>query len=222
MKKYFLSVAIWILVFTSFVLAGSIFNPGFELYDHGQDFDTPSGWTVENYATSVNGFIPNNYDGDHRNWQIDIYSNFPAYEGSRCLLLSTGDSLVDHGKVSQQITIEAGDKISGAYFFGSCDYKTWADYAEIKLTSQTSGLSDILLVNIGVEQVGDYGSTNGWITFESEEFTALNAGSYILDIGVYDKDDSQLASYFAVDGLHIPEPASVLLFLSGLCLFGKK
>jgi hypothetical protein len=223
LRTIFLFATIGILTFASALSAGSISNPGFESVDVGPEFDTPSGWDIENYAAAVTGFIPNEYSGDKSMWKIPLDEELTPYEGSRFVLLSSGDSSVQHGKISQQITVEAGDIITGAYFFGTCDYVPWDDYAEIKLVAVGAGLTDIVLVRISVADVGDYGSTDGWVTFQSDAFTDLNSGSYILECSVADTADMQLESYLAVDALHIiPEPATVMLFVSGFCLLRRK
>ena len=223
-KKFFLCTAIWILIFSPFALAGSIVNSGFESSVAGTKYDIPSDWTTENYVESVDGFVPNNYNGVKTSWQIDVTTELTAYEGSKFVLLSTGDSSVNYAKISQQVTLQAGDIITGAYFFGACDYYSWEDYATITLVAQAgSGLTDIELVNIGIAEVGDYGSTDGWVTFQSEVITALTAGTYTLECTVFDLNDFQLESYFAVDGIAIiPEPASIMLLISGLLIIRKK
>ncbi|MCE5340773.1 MAG: hypothetical protein LLF92_06550 [Planctomycetaceae bacterium] len=224
MQKTFLFATIWILIFSCVLSAGSINNSGFESSEPGSGFDIPSGWHVENYCAVVSSFLPNDYAGDKSAWQIDTDTELTPYAGSKFALLSNGDSSVNYGRISQQIDVQAGDMITGAYFFGTCDYTPWDDYAEIRLVAESdSGLSDIILVHISVADVGNYGSTDGWVTFQSEAFTDFNCGTYTLECSVRDTADFQLESYFAVDALHIiPEPASVMLLLSGLCLLRRK
>jgi hypothetical protein len=224
LRRTLLFAVIGILTFASALSAGSINNPGFESVDVGGEFDTPSDWVVENYGAVVEGFIPNEYSGDKSMWKIPLAEKLMPYEGSRFVLLSSGDSTLQHGKISQQITVDAGDIITGAYFFGTCDYVPWDDYAEIKLVAaEGSGLSDIILAHISVADVGNFGSTDGWVTFQSEAFTDLTCGTYILECSVNDTADCLLESYLAVDALHIiPEPATVILLASGLCLLGGR
>ncbi|OHB59100.1 MAG: hypothetical protein A2Y12_12775 [Planctomycetes bacterium GWF2_42_9] len=222
--KTFLRIAIWILIFNPVLFAGSILNPGFEFTDPGTEFDTPTDWTVENYAAAVDTFIPSEYNGSKDAWKIDLDTGLSPYQGQKLALLSNGSSDTTYGKMYQQIYVEAGDKITGAYFFGVCDYSTWDDYAYIKLIAlPESGLSDVEIVAVSLIDVGNYSSTEGWVEFESIVFDESNAGRYILEIAVYDQADSILESYFAVDGLAIvPEPASVILLLSGFCLLRRK
>ncbi len=224
MKKILLLTAIGILTFSCVSSASSINNSGFESSELGDGFDIPSGWHVENYCAVISNFLPDAYPGDKSAWQIDTNAELTAYEGSKFALISNGDSSVSYGRMSQQITVHAGDIITGAYFFGTCDYVPWDDYAEIRLVAaDSSGLENIILVHISVADVSNYGSTDGWVTFQSEAFTYLNCGTYTLECSVNDTADYQLESYFAIDALHIiPEPASVMLLLSGLCLLGRK
>jgi hypothetical protein len=221
LRTTFLFAAIGILAFTSALSAGSIKNSSFESVDVGTEFDTPSDWDVENYAAAVDGFIPDEYSGDKSAWNIPLDTELTPFEGSKFALLSNGDPTISYAKMSQTITVDAGDIITGAYFFGACDYVPWDDYAEIKLVAGAG--SDIVLVHISVADVGNYGSTDGWITFQSDAFTDLNCGTYTLVCSVDDRDDQQLESYFAVDALQIvPEPASMMLLVSGLCLLRRK
>jgi hypothetical protein len=219
-----LLATIGILTFTSALSAGSILNPGFEFADPGTSFDTPTDWTVENYAADVDKFIPSEYSGSKDAWKIDLNTGLEPYEGQKLALLTNGGSDVTYGKMYQQIYVGAGEKITGAYFFGVCDYTTWDDYAYIKLIALPgSGQTDIEIISVNLLDVGNYGSTEGWVEFESIVFDATNAGRYILECAVYDKADSILESYFAVDGLAIvPEPASVLILVSGLLFFRRK
>jgi hypothetical protein len=224
LKKILLRAAIGILTFSCVLSAGSINNSGFESSEPGSGFDTPSDWTVENYVAVVDSFLPSDYAGDKSAWKIPLDVELTPYEGSKFALLSNGDSSVNYGRISQQINVQTGDIITGAYFFGTCDYTPWDDYAEIRLVAEAgSGLSDIVLVRISVADVGNYGSTDGWVEFQSDAFTDLSVGTYTLQIAIYDTADSQLESYLAIDALHIiPEPASIMLLLSGLCLLRRK
>jgi hypothetical protein len=222
--KTFLRIAIWILIVNPVLFAGSILNPGFEFADPGADFDTPKDWTVENYAADIEKFIPSEYSGSKDAWKIDLITGLEPYEGQKLALLTNGGSDVTYGKMYQQIYVGAGEKITGAYFFGVCDYTTWDDYAYIKLIALPgSGQSDIEIVSVNLLDVGNYGSTDGWVEFESIVFDSSNAGRYILECAVYDQADSILESYFALDGFAIvPEPASVMILLSGLLFFRRK
>jgi hypothetical protein len=225
LKKIALRILTLIFVFDSFVFAGSILNPGFENVVEGEAYDTPANWNVENYGSALDVFeasLSDKYPGNKSDWKIDINTGLPAYEGSKFALLSNGPSDVYFGKITQNVTVNAGDIISGAYFFGSCDYATWYDYATIKLLAQQgSGLSDVELVRIGIQDVGDFGSTDGWVTFQSDPISF--SGTYTFEISIYDDKDSIYESYFAVDGLAItPEPATIMLLAGGILLFRKK
>jgi hypothetical protein len=226
LKKITLRILTLIFVFDSFVFAGSILNPGFENVIEGEEYDTPANWNVENLVSSVTIFEASQtskYPGDNKSgWKIDLNAGLPAYEGSKFALLSNGPSDIYFGKITQDVTVNAGDIISGAYFFGSCDYATWYDYATIKLLAERdSGLSDIELVRIGIQDVGDFGSTDGWVTFQSDPISF--SGTYTFEISIYDDKDSIYESYFAVDGLAItPEPATIMLLAGGILFFRKK
>ena len=140
---------------------------------------------------------------------------FP-FEGEHFLVLSTGD--VPRGsagaKVQQSITVDAGDKLTGVYFFGTCDYWDYNDFAYIKLIPQPgdSNLSEISIVEISVWDVGDYSSLSGWKRFE-QVFDTNQAGTYNLTIAVGDYGDAVWDTYMVVDGIvlcHDPPAAGDL------------
>ncbi len=216
-------VFLCIFPFASFLWANGIVNPGFELAVEGTDFNTPAGWNVENYATVVNNFVPQHPEapGSTENWKINLQTGLNPFEGNSFVVLSNGDihPEPDHAKIWQMVTINIGQKISGAYFYGTRDYFSFPfnDYAAVKLIAPPeSNLSDIEVVNISTSDVGNYSSTAGWLTFESTTFTSATAGTYTLECSVYDAGDAIYDSYLAVDGLAvIPEPASIMLLIVG-------
>ncbi len=218
-KRVIAYASMYILTFSSFLWADGIVNPGFELAVQGEDFNTPVGWNVENYTVVVGHFIPHPEPGETTNWRIDPTIGLFPFEGEHFLVLSNDDmpDQVLYSKVWQQVAIAAGKKISGAYFFGTCDYVPYDDYGQIKLVAPSgSGLSDIELVNISTSDVESFSSTDGWVTFESAPFTAATAGTYTLECSVYNYGDAVWDSYLAVDGLAIiPEPASIMLLIVG-------
>jgi hypothetical protein len=225
LKKMTLRLLAFIFAFDSFVFAGSILNSGFENVIEGRKYDTPANWNVENLASSVSLFEASQteeYPGQKTGWKIDLTGGLQPYQGSKFALLGNGPGDVYFGRMTQDITVEAGDIISGAYFFGTCDYAAFYDYASIKLLAkQGSGLSDVELVSINLEDVGDFGSTEGWVTFQSDPLSF--SGIYTLEVSIFDDRDSVYESYFAVDGLTItPEPATIFLLIGGFFLCRKK
>lgn len=187
--------------------ASDVNNGRFELFDYNDvlDINVPTGWQYENYTAVVGHFQP---DPEVALWKINHL--FP-FEGSRFLMLSTGDLLTSepvYAKVQQTISIEAGDTLIGAYFFGTYDWFHWDDFGEIRLTPVTDqNLQELKLVHMAVQDVGDYGSMKSWEKF-AYTFEANQAGAYNLTIEVSDVDDQRYNSYFAVDGLVLCENAS--------------
>lgn len=162
----------------------------------------PNGWHTENFVTVVNGFLPNLFAGVKSSWLIPLDVNFPAFKGEHLLVLSSGDTTITSSTAWQPISIAAGDKLTGVYFVGVCDYLSWDDWAEIKLVplEHNSGLPVIILASADVETVGDYSSFTGWTKFEYT-FSPQEAGDYNLILFVSDKDDKQLESYLLVDSI---------------------
>jgi hypothetical protein len=199
-------VFIILILFTSLVFADPN-NGRFELYDVNAvlGFNTPKGWNIDDHYTAV---------VDHltpRNSHWKLKKDLLPFDGNYFLLLSTGTE----GKLSrdpnqanvwQTITINAGDKLTGVYFFGTQDYNLYNDWAEIKLVPLVdSNLSTLQLVSVDVIKVGSWhpnetGSMSGWKRFE-RIFTPEEAGVYTLKIRVCDYQDWNVSSVFAVDGL---------------------
>ncbi len=203
--RYFILLLI-ILCLLLNVKGAGISNCDFEFEEPNDslNFNPPKEWEYENYAAVVSNFIPEPERGFTYNWQIDVNNGLDPNYGEYFLVLSSGDIVPEptYARVSQQIAVETGWKISGYYFFGTCDYTPYSDYATIELIPSNSSMEDIILANITVEQVGDYGSTAGWQYFEYT-FNSTQAGTYDLVMSVNDRQDNIFKSYLAVDHLKL-------------------
>jgi hypothetical protein len=108
----------------------NLYNGKFELFDaNGGDFNTPTGWQHKNYTAVISNFIP------YRPWLLPEEGLVP-FEGDYFVMLSTGDMYdtdPNYAQIWQTITVDAGDKLTGVYFFGTYDYMDFNDFAEIKL-----------------------------------------------------------------------------------------
>ncbi len=203
------------------ILWGTVLNESFEIPDPNDNewFIPPLHWTrlTDNqyedcYAGIHSEFVPRpQYD---RNRDL-VHWNIPGpVDGSRFVVLSTGDlglnsdSIIDHAAISQVITFEPGQRLTGYFFFGTCDFLHYNDYGTISLfpVDPNSGLpEEIVLAYKDVMAVGDYGSMEDWEAF-SYDFTASTAGTYELTCAVYDIHDTIYKSYLAVDGLRLCSP----------------
>lgn len=226
MKHLFFVVCILLcaVLTNNSLLFAEIINGDFEQAVPGDDFRTPYGWNVENYAAVLSTFIPQPPRGSTINWKIDVETGLAPFEGDSFVVLSNGmiSPETTHAKIWQDVSLEVGDVVSGAYFFGTCDYIPYGDYATISLVAKPgSELADIELVNITTGDVGSYGSTDGWVPFQSVPFTEATAGTYTLEFVVTDMVDNIFNSYLAVDGL-IPEPSTLLLFSFGGLILRKR
>ena len=181
-------------------------NGGFESYDYNalNELNRPSEWYYDaNYATVVSYLAPFS-----NRWRIP--KGLYAFEGNDFLLLSTGDapngpSSSNGTKAWQTIDVNAGDKLTGVYFFGTDDYSTFLDWGEIKLISLADPNKEILVAYADVEDVGSYnsgdsGSMSGWKRFEYI-FDANQTGVYELEISVCDYQDSIYDTFLAVDSI---------------------
>jgi hypothetical protein len=176
-------------------------NPSFELYydvNESPDFNAPTNWERTNYTSVVSRF---NYRGT--NWRLDPNIGLIPYEGNYFVLLSSVNGGGFYSEIRQEITINADDRLTGAYFFGTDDYRPYDDWAVIQLVMpDTNDVVGPNIVDVNVADVQSYGSMRGWKRFDYV-FDANQAGTYDLKIAVFDKSDTILASYFAVDGLLI-------------------
>lgn len=207
-------------------LWGGLLNGNFEILDPNitEWFIPPLYWhrVGDNpygdcYAAVRRFFVPSpQYDRSKQqvDWMIPA-----AYEGKRFVVLSTGDlgeesdPAIIHSTIYQTVTFLPGQKIAGAFFFGTCDYLPYNDYGRIYLqpVDPNSGLpSEIVLAYADVIMVQDFQCTNDWIPFQYT-FSEETAGTYNLICTVRDNQDTIYKSYLAVDGLYIctPQPGDV-------------
>lgn len=185
------------------------YNGRFELYDYNStlDINTPTGWQCEKYTAVVGYLIPNPEGyGDPYLWKINWQEGLFPFEGNHLLVLSTGNIRPEpsYAKIWQTITVEAGNKLAGVYFFGTCENypdPRYNDFAEISfIPTADPNLQELKLVHVAVADVGAFGSMSGWKRFE-HVFEANQAGTYDLTIQVVDAGDYIYNSYLAVDGL---------------------
>ncbi|MFA5292461.1 MAG: hypothetical protein WC496_05435 [Phycisphaerae bacterium] len=175
-------------------------NGSFELFDYNEvfDFNTPTGWYHENYAAVIGQFTP---DENLSEWHIN---SLLPFDGNNFLMLSTGDFNPEpiYAKVWQNINIEAGNKLTGVYFFGTYDWlPEWNDFADIKLIPVIdANLQELTVAHMEISYTGSYRSMAGWRRFEYT-FEPNQAGNYNLVITVNDVGDYRYNTYFAVDGL---------------------
>lgn len=199
----FVLVFVFLLIFSN-IARCHIINGNFEQTEPNDFGADPTGWTTQNYARVHSSFTPVFERGQKATWHFEDNTIVP-YSGEKFLVLSTGDMGADHlttfGLAMQACQFEAGKTVMGRYFFGTGDYLGWNDYAEIKLIPvdpNDRNIRSILVEYVDVAQVGDYGSTNGWIPF-SHTFTEEDEGYYYLTFAVYDKIDAIFKSYLAID-----------------------
>lgn len=185
------------------------------------------------YASLLSSLEPEN-----ARWEI-----LAPFEGNTFVVLSTGgferisDSSVKGATISQEIYLNAGDTIIGAYFFGTTDYVPFNDYGQIKFeinadANDFPGSVDSFVIAdsyCDVEKVGSYESTGdheddpnapastlGWVKFE-HIVDSNQVGPYRLICEVVDFSDKLLNSYYAVDGLRICRGGKPLSDLNDDC-----
>lgn len=200
MKKF---ICVLILAFCSNSIA--ITNGGFE-----QSINV--GWTTQGYSAR----IVQSFEYYDLSRSEDALTLSPAEGNSFAVLASGGRSQeLNYTTISQNISLNAGNTISGMFFFATKDYDEFNDEGYVKLIPLQTGLSEILLIRMDVATVGNRSATDGWVPF-SYTLEAGEAGSYGLVCNVHDLLDYIEPSYVAVDGLVVtPEPVTSALLLLG-------
>ena len=169
---------------------------------------------------NVPAFTPLNEFGFVANWYISA-----PYEGDSFVLLSTDlwpntdeypkphYDYLKSSTIQQQVSLEEGDTIMGAYFFGTVDYRSYYDFAEINLEPSDPNISDpnsiISLVHVVIGDVNDFQSTlelspetGGWLTF-SYTIEPNQVGNYFIKCKVEDNIDRVYDSFLGIDNFRI-------------------
>ena len=218
-----LNRTVWGLLLIQSIGLCQIQNGDFELADPNRAtewFTPPKYWEFENYAGLHSEFVPQPEHNQTVDWSIPNPS-----EGEFFLLLSTGDvqgpgsdNSIERSSAQNVLHAVSGQTLVGSYFFGTCDYYPYEDYASITLEAQdpNDGLRPISLVEIDVGDVGDHQATDGWQTFY-HTFNEAQTGQYIIRCEVNDKTDAGYKSYLAIDGLFICEFVPVFGDLNNDC-----
>ncbi|OQY07491.1 MAG: hypothetical protein B6I25_01655 [Planctomycetales bacterium 4572_13] len=200
---------IWGLLLVQAVGFCQIQNGRFEIPDPNRAtewFTPPKYWDFENYANTLSEFTPQPAHNQTIEWTIPS-----PFEGEYFLLLSTedvegpgSDGQIKHSAAWQVLHARTGDVLVGAYFFGTCDYTPFGDIGTIVLepNDPIDGLRPITLVDIEVSDIGNFGSTDGWQTFQ-HTFDSSQTGDYTIRCKVEDYTDKIYRSYLAVDNLRI-------------------
>ena len=196
---------LWLLFlcFLASAAYGEVYNGGFEeFYEPNETlgFSPPVGWGHENYTAVDCNFVPDPYPrpGGSQHWKIDVLE--PS-EGERFLILSTAHVTPGPAKVWQEVSFYAGQKLYGVYFFGTYDYPNYLDIGRVELTEPNNHDNILIsIVSVGVADVLQFGSMEGWKTFE-HVFT--EDGTYDLVLSVDDVGDEAYDSFFMVDGIDV-------------------
>ncbi len=191
-----------------------LLNGDFEQSIEGMNFNTPADWNCVNYTAVVSSFFPNPTRGSYENWKINIEPNNPIkpFSGNSLLALSTGN-LIEiepmNADVWQDIYLDIGQSVIGVYFFGTCDYIPYSDYAYMELQSLDTPENPAIQVfyeAVDDPNIGSYGSTPGWMAFESPPIEDGQQGMYRIFIRVSDGLDHIYETYLLLDGMRVCTP----------------
>lgn len=193
--------------------SNDINNPSFELFDYNSplDFNIPRDWGHVKYTAVVNCFNKRNPD-----WNLDPVRGLLPYDGNYFVILSTGDFSPEpnYAELRQPVTINAGDRITGAYFFGTYDYMSFNDWGTIQLVQPGTNIVEANIVRVCIADIKSYRSMRGWQRFD---YVFDINGNYDLRIFVSDYEDFAYNSYFAVDGLVICPNSPILGDINADC-----
>ena len=170
-------VSVVVLLCTAGPACAVITNGGFEEFAVGAEFNTPLNWETFNYCAVDANFVPEIGQGSAENWKIDVDAGLYPVEGENFVVLSTGNLEPWRNywgaRISQRIEFNSGDRVTGSYFFGTCDYLSeigpyFYDWAEIKAVLVADPNVEISLIDrvLNVPTIGEYSSTAGWQDFQ--------------------------------------------------------
>jgi hypothetical protein len=197
------------LVFCSQFAAAEILNGSFEQVD-SNDSNLPVFWQID--RGGVLPEIRRSYSTLEEPYKSNNEVNLMPMDGQHFLLLRSDNAgrrpLIDsnYSQISQNITVTAGERLSGAYFFSTGDYIPYYDTGTIKLVpdsgSNSANLHEILLAEKSVSDVGNYQTMLNWETFV-HDFNDAEAGNYTLILQITDAFDRLFTSHLAVDALKL-------------------
>jgi VCBS repeat-containing protein len=167
------------------------------------DVDTGDTHTIAVGAFGNTGFEQGSFAG----WMLSDSSlgaivSDGAPLGASYATLSSGAGQNDYTILSRTFTLAAGETLSGLAEFVAGDALPYDDDGYVAV--RQIGGATTLLFNASVTSVGDYGDS-GWVPFE---FTALGAGTYVLEAGVRNVQDNSADSRLLLDGVEQLRPAA--------------
>ncbi len=183
---------------------GEILNPGFEIVDPNTQGSVtiylPIDWSLQNNALAIMEF--ENPNPNRLHWSFAGEETLMPVEGSYMAHVNSEDTPSNvTSELQQIIEVLPGDRICGAYYFATEDWIPYLDYARLYLEPVESGPT-IYIIEVGVEDVGSYSSTDGWQRF-CYTVPQNVSGFYTLGMQVANREDNQYTSHFLIDDLSL-------------------
>jgi len=182
---------------------GQILNGGFEEPDYSRATSTyipPLEWFFEDIPDVRNEF----YNFNYVNWQSVLQRpSLPqtwiskAFEGNYFVVLASGEPYQDrdnyHSTIEQLVTLEPGDVLCGAYFFGTTDYVPYNDTAFGKLIPVGQQVISKPSLNLDIDpQTGQLILCGGYYgCIPENDALHPNVGIELFRISVFDVGDYQ-------------------------------
>ncbi|MEM9213209.1 MAG: Calx-beta domain-containing protein [Cyanobacteria bacterium P01_F01_bin.150] len=131
------------------------------------------------------------------NGQLDatlatLATTFPDEDGLRT-------TVTEGSAITKELTVEAGDRLTFDWLFGTFDYVGYMDAGIVSISSDSTEILSTVLSPIEVSPANIYEET-GWETFS---YTFTQGGTFTVGMGVVDAGDRVVDSLLLIDNITV-------------------